>query len=293
MLIYDAHNHPDWHGHDLNKFLANMDEMGIRKTWLLSHECGEDEYSRHYWNVTPGKLLGEDHGPIPFSRVLSYVERAPERFIPGYCPDPRTPDACGKLYAANQIYGARVCGELKVRMTYDSPDAIRLFQLAGELGMPVTFHLQYDLRQDWREPRTEWWGGDIDAIERALQKCPKTIFCGHAPGFWIHISGDDLYAKTNYPPLVDGRLKVQPGGRLLELLRKYDNLYCDLSAGSGCMALRRDPEFALGFFQEFQDRLLYARDYFDNQHQEFINSLNLSQDILSKVYAGNAIRLVP
>ncbi len=29
MTIVDAHNHPDWLGHDLPKFLANMDRLGI------------------------------------------------------------------------------------------------------------------------------------------------------------------------------------------------------------------------------------------------------------------------
>ena len=44
---------------------------------------------------------------------------------------------------------------------------------------------------------------------------------------------------------------------------------------------------------EFQDRILYGRDYFDNKHQEFLNSLGLPQEVLEKIYAGNALRLVP
>ena len=37
-MIIDAHNHPDWHKHDFEKFIANMDKNGIDKTWLLSWE---------------------------------------------------------------------------------------------------------------------------------------------------------------------------------------------------------------------------------------------------------------
>ncbi len=77
------------------------------------------------------------------------------------------------------------------------------------------------------------------------------------------------------------------------MLRQYPNLYADLSAGSGLNALQRDPEFAKDFLLEFQDRLLYARDYFDNRHQEFLNSLGLPDKALVKVYAGNALKLVP
>ncbi|MCX6984526.1 MAG: amidohydrolase, partial [Lentisphaerae bacterium] len=64
------------------------------------------------------------------------------------------------------------------------------------------------------------------------------------------------------------------------------------SAGSGCLALKRDPEFARTFLDEFQDRILYARDYFDNRHQEFINSLNLANVILEKIYHANAEKLI-
>jgi predicted TIM-barrel fold metal-dependent hydrolase len=174
-------------------------------------------------------------------------------------------------------------------MMYDNPDALRLFKVAGELGMPVTFHLQYDMQRSVKAPRHEWWGGTIDTIERVLQACPDTIFLGHAPGFWIHISSDELWLDKTYPP---EDAKIVLGGRIPELLRQYPNLYCDMSAGSGCRALKRDPEFARTFMNEFQDRILYARDYFDNQHQEFINSLNLATEVLEKIYHANAEKLI-
>lgn len=86
--------------------------------------------------------------------------------------------------------------------------------------------------------------------------------------------------------------KVEPGGKLIDMLRRYPNLYCDISAGSGCNALKRDPGFALDFLLEFQDRMLYARDYFDNVHQEFLNSLDLPSAVLNKIYSGNAVKLL-
>ena len=100
-----------------------------------------------------------------------------------------------------------------------------------------------------------------------------------------------LHRQVYTTPYCEG--KVIPGGKLIEMLRKYPNLYCDLSAGSGCNALKRDPEFAVEFLTEFQDRVLYGRDYFDNEHQEFINSLGLPTSILEKIYSGNALKLVP
>jgi predicted TIM-barrel fold metal-dependent hydrolase len=66
-----------------------------------------------------------------------------------------------------------------------------------------------------------------------------------------------------------------------------------MSAGSGCNALSRDPEFAKQFLLEFKDRVLYGRDYFDNVHQEFLSTLDLPKDVLEMIYSGNAKRLVP
>jgi predicted TIM-barrel fold metal-dependent hydrolase len=174
-------------------------------------------------------------------------------------------------------------------MMYDNWDAIRLYRFCGEKGLPVTVHIDYEFDTGRRYPRPNYWyGGGIEAFERAIKACPETIFLGHAPGFWAHISGDDKYDKEAYP-----KGKVLPGGKLIDMLRKYPNLYCDISAGSGCNALSRDPEFAIKFLTEFQDRVLYARDYFDNIHQEFLNGLGLPKEVLEKIYSGNALKLVP
>jgi hypothetical protein len=43
-MIIDAHNHPDWHGRDLNRVLENMEECNIDMTWLMSWESPADEY---------------------------------------------------------------------------------------------------------------------------------------------------------------------------------------------------------------------------------------------------------
>ena len=95
-MIIDSHNHPDWHGHDLTKFVENMERYQIDKTWLLTWESPPDEYSPTYNYVS----LGDSWGPIPFARALHYKERAPDKFVLGYAPDPRRPDAIDRLRAA-------------------------------------------------------------------------------------------------------------------------------------------------------------------------------------------------
>jgi predicted TIM-barrel fold metal-dependent hydrolase len=287
-MIIDAHNHPDWHGYDLAKFLANMAENHIDLTWLLSWDCPRDEYEPGTAAVIPDT---GPRGPIPFARCISYAERAPGKFILGFAPDPRRPEAIDQLQAAMAIYGVRVCGELKLRMMYDNPDSLRLFRFCGKKGVPVTIHIDYpgSLDEHSRYPRPDWWyGGGVESLERVLQACPETIVLGHAPGFWSHISADENCSKPGYPTG-----KVVPGGQLIRMLRAYPNLYCDWSAGSGYNALARDPAFGKEFILEFQDRILYARDWFDTRHQEFLNSLSLPPAVLTKLYSGNALKLVP
>jgi predicted TIM-barrel fold metal-dependent hydrolase len=284
--IVDAHNHPDWHGHDFNRFVRNMADCGIARTWLLTWECPRDEYDPQYNDVIAPEPA--EFGPISFAKALRYKERAPDQFVLGYAPDPRRPDAIDRLQAAVAIHGVQVCGEIKLRMTYDNPDALRLYRYCGANHLPVTFHIDYEFDTGRRYPRPNWWyGGGIEAFEHAVRACPETTFIGHAPGWWSHISGDDRFDKDAYPTG-----PVQPGGKLVQMLRQYPNLCCDISAGSGHNALSRDRAFTQDFLAEFQDSVLYGRDYFDNRHQELLNSLDLTPAVLTKIYAGNAHRLM-
>ena len=89
---------------------------------------------------------------------------------------------------------------------------------------------------------------------------------------------------------------------MVELLRKHPNLYCDLSAGSGANAMMRDEEFAMKFFAEFKDRILYGCDICDvsNTHpfmfNDWLNKMveeeKLPIDIYRKIVRENAIRLL-
>lgn len=287
-MIIDAHNHPDWFGMDYDKLLKDMDEHRIDKLWLLTSECPTDEY-----NPIDSPILHENIGmpgscPIPFARCLAYYQKNRERFVLGFAPDPRRPESIARLQAAISLYGVKVYGELKVRMMYDNPDAIAMFRFCGSQGLPVLFHLETPKDTGLLFPRPNYWfGGDIDVVERVLKLCPETTFIGHSLAFWSQISGDGKGESEAYPTG-----PVQREGRLQELLRRYPNLYADMSARSGLTALSRDPEYAVRFLTEFQDRVLYGRDAFYNDHQEFLDGLALPQEILEKIYSGNAEKLI-
>ena len=55
----------------------------------------------------------------------------------------------------------------------------------------------------------------------------------------------------------------------------------------------RDRSFTRKFLIDYQDRILFGRDQFDNVHQEFLRQLGLPQTVLRKIFADNALRLVP
>ena len=265
--------------------IENMNAAGIQRAWLLSWEIPEREMDPYYYSEINPTGVG-----MPFRDVIEVAERYPDRFIPGTTVDPRDPHAHERLKAAVDTYRVRVFGELKLRMRYDDPDAIRLFHYCGELGLPVIFHLQPTFpRLGVPNARQWWYGGGLENMETPLRLCPQTQFLGHARGFWREISADADQEPLAYPagkPIV-GR------GRILEYLDQYPNLNCDLSGGSGHTALSRDLKFTRKFLIDYQDRVFFGRDEFSTRLYDLLVSLNLPAVVLAKILGGNAMRLVP
>ena len=129
---------------------------------------------------------------------------------------------------------------------------------------------------------------------------PGLQFIGHSTKFWAEISGDLTPEKGR--GLHSG--KVAPNGRITELMRKYPNLTCDLSANSGWNAMVRDPEFTCGFMEEFADRLYYGTDICAAEQRnspmlglaafldELMESRQISYDTYYKISRGNAEKLL-
>ena len=190
--------------------------------------------------------------------------------------------------------GAKGVGEVTAHMYMDDPKVDNLFSACEKCDMPVILHLThrmtrgYGLYDDFGLPR----------LERALQKHPNLKIFGHSQMFWAAISGDLKEEERGGSPTGP----VTEGGRVVELLRKYPNLYCDLSAGSGCNAMSRDPDFTEKFIEEFSDRLLYGTDivHTDNQHpfqfRDFLEKMldegRISPENYRKIVRDNAIRLL-
>ena len=291
-MIIDSHQHVFWHDRDDKGLVADMDEQGIDVAWLLTWEIPAREDNPSYHGVLNPLHVRTDgtHKGIPFADVLIARDRYPDRFVLGYCPDPMLNKAPDLFEAAFRMHGVRVCGEWKFQIPIDDPRCIELFRKAGELGCPVIFHVDVPYLPDENGKicyQTFWYGGTAENLERALRACPETVFLGHAPGFWREISGDADTDPNAYPAG-----PVTPGGRLGPLLDKCSNLRLDLSAGSGLNALKRDPDHAREFLARYCDRAQFGRDYYGGDLHEFLQSLDLSEEIEEKIYFRNALKLV-
>lgn len=291
--LVDSHQHVRWHQRNEHDLIADMDAHGIEYAWLLSWQIGGDDQAPEYnYALNPALFSPEGRHPgIPLSELLETRQQYPDRFVVGFCPHPTWPQADGILEAAYHMHGIRVCGEWKFRVPFDDPRCLAIFTKAGQLKLPVVLHLDVPYLPNAGTGELEfqprWYGGTVASLENMLKACPDTIFIGHAPGFWREISGDADRDPKQYP---DG--PVTPGGRLFHLFDTYPNLYADLSAGSGRTALARDPAHAVKFVTRYADRLLFGRDYYEQDLHAFLQTLDLPAEIIEKIYWQNAERLV-
>ena len=136
-------------------------------------------------------------------------------------------------------------------------------------------------------------------LEGALQKFPKLKFIGHSQPFWFEISEYDYKNVT-----VEERCAYPAGpvtpGRVPYLLRKYDNLYADLSADSAGNAIMRDPDYGVRFLTEFQDKLMFGTDMANTTFiyplcfylKALVRQGKLSREVFEKIGHANAEKLL-
>lgn len=191
--------------------------------------------------------------------------------------------------------GAAGVGELTANLPMDDPRVEALFAACERQSMPVVIHIgnlggDYGLADEIGLPR----------LEKTLKKFPKLIIMGHSQKFWAEISGEVTEEnRKGYP-----QGPVLPGGRVVELMRRYPNLHADLSAASGNNAIRRDEAFGIAFLEEFQDRIYYGADLVaPEEEQRPFAGLSawldrcaadgrLSCAAYEKICRGNALRLL-
>jgi predicted TIM-barrel fold metal-dependent hydrolase len=248
----------------VHQLIDRMDREGIELSVLMPLESPEGGWG--YW-------LTED--------AITARDLYPERLIAFACVDPRYPNAAELIDQFVTRDGCKGFGEHVNGLAFDDELNKVIYAMCDKHGLPLDFEIAERYCYD---------DAGLPRLEACLKEFPNITWCGHGPGFWSAISGDDD-RTCGYPtgPIV-------PGGAVDRLLAEHDNLYADLSAHSGYNALTRDPDFTHGFVQRHWRKLLFGTDYMGaNQplpQVAWLASLAVSDEIRSAIARDNARRVL-
>jgi hypothetical protein len=243
-------------------------------------------------------LIGpETYLPQSNEDILEMAENSKGRFIPFCNIDPRaisnSHDAPLDIWFKHyKKAGCKGIGEVMPNLEFRDPRVLNLFKHAENVGFPLIFDScdiiggRYGLYDDQGLPQLEY----------CLRRFPKLKILGHGPAFWSEIAElETPFDRGMYPDY-----PVMKEGVVPKLLRRYNNLYGDLSAWSGFNALSRDYKYAIKFLNEFQDKLLYGADICSFEQSiplpEFLLGLKsrkkISQKVFNKIARENGIILL-
>ena len=248
-----------------HQLVDRMDREGIDVAVLLPLESPEGSW---------GYLLTEE--------VVKARNLYPERFVAFLCVDPRYPLVDDFIDHFCRHHGCQGFGEHVNGLPFDHPLNLAIYAKCDEHDLPLVFEINKTLlcHDDVGLPR----------LERCLATFQNITWCGHGPGFWAAISGDDD-GRPGYPggPVV-------PGGAIDRLMAKYHNLYLDLSAFSGYNALTRDPGFTVGFVQRHWQRMLLGTDIVHPNDElpilRWLAELDVSPEVRQAIADSNARRVL-
>ena len=193
-------------------------------------------------------------------------------------------------------------------------DDIRLDAIwakCGEMGVPVLIHAA--------DPKSFWDDFDGDN-ERwlELKTHPRRKRSDTDPASWEQIIKEQHHIFKKHPKTIF--INAHMGwyannlGKLSELMDAMPNMNVEI--GAIIAELGRQPRAAKAFFEKYQDRILFGKDswkpeefptYFrvlesDDEyfpyHKKYhafwaMYGLDLSDEVLKKVYYKNALRIVP
>ena len=140
---------------------------------------------------------------------------------------------------------------MKFHVAADGPELRRIYALAADLRVPILIHFQ---EVDHVANEGTWSTGFANTFASVLKDHPRTTFIGHADAFWANVSAD-YHNDAVYP---SG--PVKRGGVTDRWLGDYPNLFGDMSAVSGHIAMTRDAAFTADFLTRHQDKLLFGSD---------------------------------
>ena len=323
--VVDVHVHPRLKlrnvPEQLDEFVRVMDQQNIAVCVSLDGQLGEklEEHKRFLWTQYRDRFVifanidwqGDGQADVPSSWACQRPEfgrRMAEALV-----DAKRRGAAGlKIFKRLGLDYRNPDGSL---ISVDDPRWDPIWEVCGELGMPVLIHTadpvaffeplnRFNERWEELHRHPEWsFAGEefpshdelLAARNRVIARHRQTTFIG------AHVA--------NYPE------NLAEVGSWLE---EFPNLYVEISARIA--ELGRQPFTAKKFFLKYADRILFGTDgprppgrlrphwrmletpdeYFTYAEKQYppqglwnIYGLDLPDDVLRKVYAENAARLIP
>ncbi len=253
------------------------------------------------FGITGGALLvlcnAEEYVPQSVGEVIDIANALGDNYVPFCNLDPRamnnSPDSkLEYLLEHFKSLGCKGIGEVLPRMAFDDPKLLNLYRAAEETKLPVLF----DMNSSPRSSYGVYDDAGLVKLRYCLEKYPDLVFIGHGPGFWAEFgtlrNPEDRYGYIRYP--------IDDEGMIPKLMREYPNLYVDLSANSGLVAIKRDTNYTKKFFEEFPTRIMYGTDvcFIDDYagQSDFLNNMlddgNITEEIYDCIARENAKKLL-
>ncbi len=227
--VVDIHQHTPYSGRTADQLVAHQRAMGVSKTVLLP----------------AGRRFGLAAGAGGNDVVRALAARYPDEFVCFANELPDIPETKQTLvrYLDDDAIGI---GEQKFPVECDSRYIDLVASIAQDYDVPVLLHFEHGA-----------YNMGFERFHRVLARWPRVRFIGHAQTWWGNI--DKNHVQTEMYP----KTPVTPGGLTDRYLADYENMFGDLSAGSGRNALQRDEDHARAFLARHQDKLLFGSDCSD------------------------------
>ena len=303
----------DIHGHqyrmpkqDLGPVIAAMDTLNMGIMVNLSGRSGE-QLIKSVKNI-------KDHYPNRFVVFANIdfdgvgTDNWTENTVLQFEEDVKNGARGLKIYKS---LGMRYKDSEGKRLAIDDTRLDPIWAKCGELGVPVLIHAA--------DPKSFWDDFDGDN-ERwlELKTHPRRKRSESDPASWEQIISEQHHMFKKHPKTIF--INAHMGwyannlGKLSELMDEMPNMNVEI--GAIIAELGRQPRFAKKFFEKYQDRILFGKDswkpeefptYFrvletDDEyfpyHKKYhafwaMYGMDLSDEVLKKVYYKNALRIVP
>ena len=197
------------------------------------------------------------------------------------------------------------------RLAIDDSRLDPIWAKCGELGVPILIHSA--------DPKSFWddFNGDNERWLE-LKTHPRRKRSTTNPVSWEQIMEEqhNIFKKHPNTTFINAHMGwlANDLGQLGKLLEEMPNM--NVGIGAIIAELGRQPRFAKAFFEKYQDRILFGKDSWKPEefptyfrvlesndeyfpyHKKYhafwpMYGLDLSDQVLKKVYYKNALRLVP